>query len=118
MRLIEGASFCASGKPSSAKRAIGFEFEQALHQRAGAFRAEAAIDDKNAHEARRVELEIGRIERGAVGILRDRKARAVEDAFRRERSLASAMRCRSIAASSGPGCGNKPIGEASEEAAG
>ena len=79
-----GAELLRFRQTKQREGAIGFELEQALHQRAGAFRAEAAVDDKNAHEARRVELEIGRIERGAVGILRDRKARAVEDAFRRD----------------------------------
>ena len=56
--------------------------------RDGPLGAEPAIENEDAHEAVRIAAEVGRVERGAVRILGGREARAVEQPFRRDGSVA------------------------------
>ncbi len=73
------------------QRAIGFQLDDALHQRAGALGAEAAVEQQDAHEAGGVGLEIGREQRVAFGILRHREAGAVEQPVGSGRGLGVAQ---------------------------
>ena len=65
------------------ERAIGLEFDDALHQRTGALRRHLAIGHQYPDEAGRPGLKVGGVDRRTVGILGDRKARIVEQALRR-----------------------------------
>ncbi len=60
MRPIDGPKLLRDGKSEQRQRAIGFEFEQPLRQRAGLDLAEAAIEHKDAHEAEDVGVKIRR----------------------------------------------------------
>ena len=66
------------GQAEQRQRAVGLDLDDALRQRAGAFGAQAAVDDQDAHEAGGVGLEIGRKQRIALGVLGDRETGAVE----------------------------------------
>ena len=60
------------------ERAVGFDLYDALNQRAGALGAEPAVEHQNAHEACRVDLEVGREQRLAIRVFRRRQAIAVK----------------------------------------
>ena len=74
------------GQAEQRQRAIGFQFDDALHQRAGALGPKAAVEHQDAHEAGRVGLEVGGEQRVAFGIFRHRQAGAVEQLLERDLS--------------------------------
>ena len=73
----------ASGKASRGEHAIGFDLQQALQHAAGAAPAHAAIEQQEAGKAVRMDAEIGKRRRPAVGHLRTRQRIAGE--MRRDR---------------------------------
>jgi hypothetical protein len=59
MRRTRLDSDSAIGRPSMAKRAIGFDVDQPLRQRARACRSQSAVEDQNAGHAIAILAEIG-----------------------------------------------------------
>ena len=66
------------GQAEQSERAIGLDLDHALRQRARAVGSEAAVDHENAHEAGRIGLKVGGVDRGAVAVFRKREAGAVK----------------------------------------